>query len=231
MLRVQNVDQYYGDSHTLRDLSIELPEGEVLCLMGRNGVGKTTLLNAIMGLLPLRRGTVVLNDTTLNLLRPDQRARAGLGYVPQGRMIFPWLTVEENLRVALAGQPSSSPAIPAYVYDLFPILKDLADRRGGDLSGGQQQQLAIARALVLKPRVLLLDEPCEGVQPNLVQAIGDILASLNTEHGLTVLLVEQRLAFARRLAHRFAILDRGSCVAQGSIDALSDDLVDEHLTV
>lgn len=229
MLTVQHLDQYYGSSHTLRDLSLSLDRGDCLCLMGRNGVGKTTLLKAIMGQLPIRSGTLSLAGETLTDKRPDQRARAGLGYVPQGRMIFPLLTVAENLRVPLLATGAAQ--VPDFLYDLFPILGTMSQRRGGDLSGGQQQQLAIARALVLDPQVLLLDEPCEGIQPNLVTEIGNIVQQLNRELGLTVLLVEQRLAFARRVANRFALMDRGAKVAEGAIDDLSESLVQQYLTV
>jgi urea transport system ATP-binding protein len=231
MLRAEQVNQFYGGSHTLWDLSLEVPAGSCTCLMGRNGVGKTTLLRAIMGLVPIRSGAIAYDGEALAGAPVERRARAGIGYVPQGREIFAQLTVEENLRVGLAGRRDGAARIDPEVFALFPVLRDMLGRRGGDLSGGQQQQLAIARALVAQPRFLILDEPTEGIQPNLVKQIGDVILHLNRERGLTVLLVEQKLPFARRVASRFCILDRGRKVAEGAIAELSDSLVREHLTV
>jgi urea transport system ATP-binding protein len=199
--------------------------------MGRNGVGKTTLLKCIMGLLPIRSGSVALDGADLGRLPAERRAGLGIGYVPQGRQIFPLLTVEENLQVALPARRDRVRSIPESVYRLFPVLKEMRRRRGGDLSGGQQQQLAIGRALVLDPSVLILDEPTEGIQPNIVQEIGDIVRQLNAELGLTVLLVEQKLPFARRVADGFCLMDRGRAVAKGPIAELDEGLVREYLTV
>jgi urea transport system ATP-binding protein len=231
MLRTEQVNQFYGGSHTLWDLSLEVPEGSCTCLMGRNGVGKTTLLRAIMGLVPIRSGQIEYAGEALAGAPVERRAQAGIGYVPQGREIFAQLTVEENLRVGLAGRRERNARIPGDVFALFPVLHDMLSRRGGDLSGGQQQQLAIGRALVAEPRFLILDEPTEGIQPNIVKQIGDVILHLNRERGLTVLLVEQKLPFARRVASRFCILDRGRKVAEGGIAELDDGLVRDHLTV
>lgn len=231
MLSIKGLNQYYGESHTLWDLDIEVPEGECTCVMGRNGVGKTTLMQCIMGLLPLRSGSIAYGEQDLARLPAESRAGLGIGYVPQGRQIFPLLTVEENLQIGLPARRDGKRAIPAFILELFPVLKDMLGRRGGDLSGGQQQQLAIGRALVIDPRLLILDEPTEGIQPNIVHDIGDIIRRLNKELGLTVILVEQKLPFARRVADGFLILDRGRRMAQGPMHELGDDLVREYLTV
>jgi len=230
-LAVTHLNQSYGGSHTLWDVDFVVPAGSRTCLMGRNGMGKTTLLKCIMGLLPVSAGRIEFAGVDLIGRPAESRARLGIGYVPQGREIFAQLTVEENLRLGLGVRKSGARAIPAHIYDLFPALKEMRQRRGGDLSGGQQQQLAIARALVLAPSLLILDEPTEGIQPNLVHQIGDILLSLNRTTGLTVLLVEQQLRFARRVASDFRILEKGRCVADGPIDELTDDLVRDHLSV
>jgi urea transport system ATP-binding protein len=229
VLATEKIHQFYGGSHTLWDIDLDIPKGGCVCLMGRNGVGKTTLLKVIMGLLPATSGKVVFDGANLTGAPPEARARAGIGYVPQGREIFPTLTVEENLRIGALGRPGGG-GIPARVFKLFPVLKDMLRRRGGDLSGGQQQQLAMGRALALEPKLLILDEPGEGIQPNVVQEIGNVITQLN-EEGVTVLLVEQKLPFARRVARTFRILDRGHVVADGNIAALTDDLVHRHLTV
>ncbi len=231
MLSIAGLNQYYGQSHTLWDLDLAFPEGQVTCVMGRNGVGKTTLMQSIMGLLPLRSGTLDYQGKDLARLPAERRAGLGIGYVPQGRQIFPLLTVEENLQVGLAARPDGVRKVPPFIFDLFPVLKDMLRRRGGDLSGGQQQQLAIGRALGVDPRLLILDEPTEGIQPNIVQEIGDIIRRLNGEHGLTVILVEQKLPFARRVADRFVLLERGRRMAQGPMPDLGDDLVRQYLTV
>ncbi|MEW5756165.1 MAG: urea ABC transporter ATP-binding subunit UrtE [Pseudomonadota bacterium] len=232
MLKIERLNQYYGESHALWDIDFEVPRGACVCLMGRNGVGKTTLLKAIMGLLPVRGGSMRYDDKhNLEQLSPEQRARIGIGYVPQGREIFAQLTVEENLKIGLSARRDRTRKIPEKIYELFPVLHEMRQRRGGDLSGGQQQQLAIGRALVLDPTLLILDEPTEGIQPNIVQQIGDVILKLNQESGLTVLLVEQKLPFARRIGDRFTILDRGRAVAQGAMGELDEGLVRQYLTV
>ena len=231
MLSVSGLNQYYGESHTLWDVDLNLKKGECLCVMGRNGVGKTTLLKSVMGLLPAATGKIEFGGKDLSKRAAEERARAGIGYVPQGREIFPLLTVEENLETGLQARADRSRKIPARIYELFPVLHDMRHRRGGDLSGGQQQQLAIGRALALDPTLLILDEPTEGIQPNIVDMIGKVIKTLNKEEGLTVLLVEQKLHFARATADRFTIIDRGSKVAEDDIGALSDELVKKYLTV
>ena len=228
MLAASKVNQFYGGSHTLWDIDLDVPAGGCVCLMGRNGVGKTTLLKVIMGLLPAVSGKIRFGDADLPAGKPDARARAGIGFVPQGREIFPSLTVEENLMVGRLALGKSD--LPEKVLTLFPVLKTMLRRRGGDLSGGQQQQLAMGRALALDPKLLILDEPTEGIQPNIVAEIGDVISHLG-EEGVTVLMVEQKLAFARRFARSFVILDRGHAVATGAIADLTDDLVRRHLTV
>ena len=231
MLAIRGLNQFYGDSHTLWDVDLDVPAGSRLCLMGRNGMGKTTLLKCLMGLLPVRSGGVVFEDIDL-LKRPAElRAQLGIGYVPQGREIFSHLTVEENLRIGLGIRKNGPRSIPDRVFDLFPVLRKMLKRLGGDLSGGQQQQLAIGRALVLEPQLLILDEPTEGIQPNIVREIGDIVLRLNKGHGLTVLLVEQKLPFARRVASEFCILDKGRRVAAGPIEGLTEEVVRTHLSV
>src|SRR5579871_144971 len=231
MLNIGQVNQFYGGSHTLWDLDMTVPKGSCTCLMGRNGMGKTTLLKCIMGLLPLASGALSFEGRDLRATAAEARARLGIGYVPQGREIFSQLTVEENLRVGLAARKDGARTVPEHIYDMFPVLKRMLNRRGGDLSGGQQQQLAIGRALVLEPKLLILDEPTEGIQPNIVHEIGDIILRLNKEEGLTVLIVEQKLPFARRVAIEFCILSNGRRVASGVIGDLTDEVVREHLSV
>ncbi len=231
LLAIKDLNQSYGGSHTLWDVTLEVSPGSRMCLLGRNGMGKTTLLKCIMGLLPVSSGEMRFESTDLRKLGPEGRARLGIGYVPQGREIFPQLTVEENLRVGLGVRKGGPKTIPPRIFELFPALKQMLRRRGGDLSGGQQQQLAIGRALVLEPKLLILDEPTEGIQPNIVHEIGDILLALNRDAGVTLLLVEQKLPFARRVASEFAILEKGRCVVRGPIARLTDDVVHEHLSV
>jgi urea transport system ATP-binding protein len=230
-LSVTALNQSYGGSHTLWDVDLVVPAGSRTCLMGRNGMGKTTLLKCIMGLLRVSSGTIDFDGHNIAGLQAEARARLGIGYVPQGREIFAQLTVEENLRVGLGIRKNGVRSIPSKVFELFPVLKEMLNRRGGDLSGGQQQQLAIGRALVLEPTLLILDEPTEGIQPNIVHEIGDIILKLNEEAGVTVLLVEQKLPFARRVASEFRILEKGRCVAGGAINELTDDVVRAHLSV
>ena len=231
MLKIEQLNQYYGQSHTLWDLDLDVPEGECTVLMGRNGVGKTTLLKCIMGLLPARDGVLEYQGTNLRRVSAERRAPLGIGYVPQGRQIFPLLSVEENLLIGLPARRDKVNKVPDFIYEMFPVLKEMLGRRGGDLSGGQQQQLAIGRALVTDPKLLILDEPTEGIQPNIVADIGNIVRKLNRELGLTVLLVEQKLPFARKVADRFCLLDRGRSVATGTMDALDDGLIQQYLTV
>jgi urea transport system ATP-binding protein len=231
VLTIKNLDQYYGGSHTLWDINMTIPKGSVTCLMGRNGMGKTTLLRCVMGLVGARSGELLYEGRNLRELPAEQRARLGIGYVPQGREIFAQLSVEENLRIGLSVRRTPSRGVPEHLYEMFPVLKKMLRRRGGDLSGGQQQQLAIARALLIEPQLLILDEPTEGIQPNIVHEIGDVILRLNREHGLTVLLVEQKLPFARRVASEFRVLDKGRFVVGGPIAELTDDLVRHHLTV
>lgn len=231
MLKIDQLNQFYGESHTLWDLNLHVPEGEVTVLMGRNGVGKTTLLQCIMGLLKVRSGEMTYQGQSLAGVDAEKRANLGIGYVPQGRQIFPLLTVEENLLIGLPARRDKLRSIPPFIFELFPVLKQMLNRRGGDLSGGQQQQLAIGRALVLDPKLLILDEPTEGIQPNIVHEIGDIIRKLNQEIGLTVLLVEQKLPFARRVGDRFCLLDRGRQVAMGEMRELDEGLIHKYLTV
>ncbi len=231
MLRIDNLNQHYGQSHTLWDLSFEVPENSCTCVLGRNGVGKTTLMQSIMGLAPKVEGSILFNDVNLVGMTPELRAPHGIAYIPQGRQIFPQLTVEENIRTGFFASRVSHNRVPSDIYELFPVLKEMRNRRGGDLSGGQQQQLAIARALVLEPCLLLMDEPTEGIQPTIVQEIGDVIQRLNTERNITVLLVEQKLPFARRVGSNYLILDRGRLQAEGSMSELSDELVHQYLNV
>src|SRR3954447_23570461 len=230
VLAVKALNQFYGGSHTLWDVDLAVPAGSRTCLMGRNGMGKTTLLKCIMGLVRASSGEILFANTDLRTLPPEARARLGIGYVPQGREIFPQLTVEENLRVGLGvrrngARTHRARTIPPQIFELFPVLKQMLHPRGGDLSGGQQQQLAIARALVLEPVLLLLDEPTEGIQPNIVHEIGDIILKLNRELGLTVGVVEQKLPFARRIGSEFVILDKGRCARRGAIAELTEEVV------
>ena len=230
MLTVKELNQFYGESHTLWDLDIKLNQGDCTCLMGRNGVGKTTLVKCIMGLLATTSGKIEFKWQSLRNLPAESRAPLGIAYVPQGREIFSQLTVEENLRIGLIVKKNKID-IPQYVFEIFPILKEMLQRRGGDLSGGQQQQLAIGRALVVEPSLLILDEPTEGIQPNIVREIGEIIQKLNKKKKITVLLIEQKLPFARRIADHFIILDKGHLVAKGEIKELNDELAQKYLAV
>jgi urea transport system ATP-binding protein len=230
VLNIKNLNQFYGESHTLWDVDLDVLPGTCTCLMGRNGVGKTTLLQSIMGLLPVSSGTIFFEGNDLAGKPAELRARKGIGYVPQGREIFTQLSVEENLRVALLARDDGLREIPEYIFEIFPVLKQMLNRRGGDLSGGQQQQLAIGRALSISPKLLILDEPTEGIQPNIVHEIGDIIIRLNQE-GLTILLVEQKLPFARRVAQNFCILDKGRDVATDAMENLGEDVINRYLKV
>ena len=214
MLKVENINQYYGGSHILRDVSLTAEPGKVTVLLGRNGVGKTTLLKSLMGLVPIKSGAIQLDGTAIDKATPYDRARAGIGFVPQGREIFGRLTVEENLRMGLAYRPASTP-VPPHLFELFPVLRQMLGRRGGDLSGGQQQQLAIARALAPGPRLLILDEPTEGIQPSIIKDIGRVIRMLAKERGMAVLLCEQYYDFAEALADQYVVMERGEVIAAG----------------
>ncbi|MBN4083186.1 urea ABC transporter ATP-binding subunit UrtE [bacterium AH-315-B06] len=231
MLEIKNIDAFYGNSPALQDVSLQVAKGEFLCVLGRNGAGKTTLLRAIMGLMDRVTGSITLAGEEINDKDTSDRALAGIGYVPQGRGILPKFTVRENLLLGTFAATGGNREINEWVFELFPNLKQFLNRQGGNLSGGQQQQLAIARALLTDPKVILLDEPTEGIQPNIVEQIEDVLIQLNAKHGLTVVLVEQNVDFARRASHRFVLMDRGIVAARGSVSELSDDLVHQHMAV
>jgi urea transport system ATP-binding protein len=231
MLEIRKLNQSYGQSRTLWDMDLTVEPGSCTCLMGRNGVGKTTLLKTIMGLLPAESGDIRFANHPLTRMPCERRAAYGIGYVPQGREIFGQLTVGENLRIGLTSDGRKSNEIPDQVFEFFPVLRSMLNRRGGDLSGGQQQQLAIGRALALKPKLLILDEPTEGIQPSIVGQIAEILGDLNRNHGLTILLVEQKLPFARKVADCFIVMDRGRSVARGTMDELTQEMVTQYLTV
>jgi urea transport system ATP-binding protein len=223
-LVVEHLNQYYGGSHILRDVGFELPAGKVTALLGRNGVGKTTLLRSLMGLVPIRTGRIVFENADLTKAKPNERARAGLGYVPQGREIFARLTVEENLLMG-------APKVPDRIFELFPVLKSMLGRRGGDLSGGQQQQLAIGRALAMKPRLLILDEPTEGIQPSIIKEIERAIRALAASGEMAILLVEQYYDFARSLADQYLVMERGEIVARGAGADMDRDGVKALLAV
>ena len=233
MLEIRGLNSYYGESHILRDVDLRVLAGEMVCLIGRNGVGKTTLLKSLIGLLKPRSGEIVFEGKGMERQPPHQRARSGIGYVPQGREIIPQLTVEENLMLgmeALPGGLARNRRIDPFIYELFPILQEFLSRKGGDLSGGQQQQLAIARALLGQPKLLLLDEPTEGIQPNIVQDIEAAVQRIIAEKGIGVLLVEQHLHFVRQ-ADRYYAMQRGGIVASGATSELSQEVVDRFLSV
>lgn len=231
MLEVNGIDLFYGSAQALSGASLSADIGKVTCLMGRNGVGKTTLLRAIVGHVPVSSGSVRWEGADITALAPPARARKKIAYIPQGREIFPLLTVRENLQTGFVQLPRPERSIPGEIFDLFPVLADMMNRRGGDLSGGQQQQLAIARALVTRPRLLIMDEPTEGIQPSIIKSIGEVINHLRLQRQMAILLVEQYFEFARDLADTFAVLDRGSVVLAGAIDAVPEQEIRKHLLV
>ncbi|WP_295761586.1 urea ABC transporter ATP-binding subunit UrtE [Undibacterium sp.] len=232
MLEVEQLNQYYGSSHTLRGISLTVKKGECLTLLGRNGVGKTTLLKCMMGVLPLSSGSVKLEGRDISKLRPHERARLGIAYVPQGREIFARLTVEENLLMGMATKPARQAShIKGDIYELFPVLKEMLQRRGGDLSGGQQQQLAIARALLAEPKLIIFDEPTEGIQPSIIKDIARVIRLLRERGDMGIILCEQYFDFARELADKFVVLSRGEVVASGTQAAMDGADVKRHLAV
>lgn len=231
MLNVENLSLHYGSSQILYDISLEALTGEVTCVMGTNGVGKTSLLKALSGTHQRSSGKVQFDGVQLDKVTAHALAKMGVGYVPQGRDVFPLLTVRENLETGFACLPSDQHFVPDEIYDLFPVLKDMQHRRGGDLSGGQQQQLAIARALITKPKLLLLDEPTEGIQPNIIQQIGDVICYLRDKGDMAIILVEQYFDFAHRIADKFVVLRRGAVLKSGSKNALGRDELLEAISV
>jgi len=231
MLTVNNVDLYYGAAQALKDVSMAAKTGQVTCVMGRNGVGKTSLMRAVVGQKDVRTGNVMWEDQDITKLPVHERARRGIAFVPQGREIFPLLTVEENLRTGFAPLPRALRHLPDEIFDLFPVLKDMLARRGGDLSGGQQQQLAIARALVTRPRLLVLDEPTEGIQPSIIKDIERVIRHLAGRGDMAIVLVEQYFEFARDLADSFLVMDRGEVVMSGTRDEMVEENVRRYLTV
>src|SRR5215469_9535577 len=231
MLAVQDIDLYYGASHTLRGVSLVARKGEITCILGRNGVGKTSLLRAIFGLQPIAAGHIGWEDHDVSKLAPHARARCGMALVPQGRDIFPRLTVQENLETGFAPLPRDKRHVPDEIFTLFPVLKDMLRRRGGDLSGGQQQQLAIARALVTRPRLLILDEPTEGIQPSIIKDIERVIRLLAERGDMAVLLVEQYFEFARDLADAYVVMERGEVVLAGRKSDMEESAVRRYLTV
>lgn len=231
MLQIEKLSFSYGEVRVLHGIDMDVPEERIVCVMGRNGVGKTTLMKNIMGLLRPASGSIRMQGREITKMPTHSRIRGGLAFVPQGRMIFPKLTVEENLKIGLSARGDGLDRIPGEIYELFPVLKDMTGRMGGDLSGGQQQQLAIGRALVTGPRLLILDEPTEGIQPNIIQQIGRVLRRLVEEKHMTVLIVEQYLDFVREYCHGFYVMNRGRIVAGGRTGDLGEDIVRRYLTV
>ncbi len=229
MLKVTHFDVYYGESHVIRDISFDVAESETVAIMGRNGMGKTTLFKALIGIIPAKSGSVILNGTELFSRKSYERVAHGLAYVPQGRMVFPYLTVEENIRTGMESAPDAD--IPKYVYETFPVLKEMKDRKGGNLSGGQQQQLVIARALVSNPKVLLLDEPTEGLQPSIIKDIAKALNKLKQERGFSIIVSEQVLSFAMEIADQFLIIEKGEFVYQGPKESVDTKKIHSYLTV
>lgn len=231
MLELTNVDAYYGASRALQDVSATIDKGDFACVLGRNGVGKSTLMRSIMGLMDRCDGSIRLDGEEVNRKPTHERSKAGIGYVPQGRGILPRFTVRENLTLGTFANRKGATEINEWVFELFPVLKNFLGRKGGNLSGGQQQQLAIARALLTDPKIILLDEPTEGIQPNIVEHIEEVLIALNRKHGMTILLVEQDVGFARRASKKFLVMDRGGVAAQGGIEELSDAIIEKYMAV
>ncbi len=231
MLSVEKVDLHYGAAQALRGVSLDVPKDKVTCLLGRNGVGKTSLLGAIVGQLPVTKGEIVWNGVSVTRSTCEDRARAGVAYVPQGREIFPLLTVRENLQTGLFVLARNDRRISDEIFELFPVLKDMLSRRGGDLSGGQQQQLAIARALVMRPKLLILDEPTEGIQPSIIKDIERVISLLRERGGMSILLVEQYFEFARALADTYAVMDRGEIIMAGDMHNADEDAILKHMTI
>lgn len=231
MLELSQVDAFYGNSRALHEISLSVAKGEFWAVLGRNGVGKTTLMKTILGLMDRIKGSIRLDGTEISSLPTHARAKAGIAHVPQGRGILPRFTVRENLLLGTFASKHGSDTIQDWILDLFPMLKNFMDRYGGNLSGGQQQQLAIARALLADPKVILFDEPTEGIQPNIVEQIEEVISRLNKQRGITVVLVEQNVKFARRAADRFLLLEKGRMVASGEVSELSDDLIHRHMAV
>lgn len=230
ILQTENLQQYYGGSHILRGVDMQLAENTLGVILGRNGVGKSTLMRCLMGVTPIKQGSIYFRQQDISRLNTVERVQLGMAYVPQGREIFPRLSVYENLLTGAATKRASK-GIPSYIYDLFPVLKEMSQRNGGDLSGGQQQQLAIARALMSEPKLLILDEPTEGIQPNIIQHIGRTLVSLVKEHGITVLLVEQYLDFVKEIADAYFVMNRGEIICSGEGKNISADGIDKMLSV
>lgn len=231
VLNLHNIEAGYGESMVVRQVNLLVKPGQIVCLMGRNGVGKSTLMKSIMGLIKPKSGSIQYNERDITTSSPDQRAKSGIGYVPQGREIFPQLTVEENLLLGLEAATDGRKKLPDSLFDTFPVLRQMLHRKGGDLSGGQQQQLAIARALAAGPKLLLLDEPMEGIQPSIVMEIEAIIESIKRRREIAVLLVEQSLEFATSIADYYYVIDRGTVAAEGHAEQLSEDQVRKHLTV
>ncbi|SFK77562.1 urea transport system ATP-binding protein [Paenibacillus sp. 1_12] len=231
MLNIHELEAGYGESMILRNITMKVEPGQVICLMGRNGVGKTTLMKTIMGLIKPKKGSIQYGSKDITQAPPDRRAKSGIGYVPQGRDIFPQLTVEENLMLGLEASRIRKGKVPDHVYEMFPVLKEMIRRKGGDLSGGQQQQLSIARSLVSEPELLLLDEPMEGIQPSIVMEIEHVIETIKTSKQMSVLLVEQSLTFATSIADYYYVLDKGVIVAEGNSSTLSEEQVKKHLAV
>jgi len=231
LLEVREIDTFYGASHILHSLSLSMERGAIECILGRNGVGKTTLLRSVIGLTPPRRGAIIFKGNDITRMRVNRRARLGIGYVPQGREIFPDISVIDNLRLGLVARSDGMTRVPDEIFDFFPTLRQLADRQGGVLSGGEQQQVAIARALCSNPELLLLDEPTEGIQPSVVEEIERILRRIHQEKKLTILLVEQKLEFAKNVAQAFTIMVKGRVAREADVHSLTDDVVREYLTI